>query len=336
VRPQGAPSTPLRDSTQENLVIRALSHIMFCFAVAGLACANPEAPVAPGGRAPGGAQVGPTVDAGDRAETTLRALLTRANTALARAGSPYIVAEAEWLSLGYTGSGEVFTSHHGNKRLPFQFVPNDPRRVGGGPGNAITYLVDRSDGSTVSGLSPARTEAAVDRAMASWGEVRCGASLLKVPDDGSDPDFLDGIFGFGGIGTPHAQITHAGWMEGVFPQGILAITFTVGFRDERGLYSDIDGDGRWDCAFREIYYSDDWPWGIDAGYPGIDVESVALHEAGHGLSQDHFGRQFRTPGNGMIRSTPRAVMNGGYTGLEQDLRGTDIAGHCGVWSSWNP
>jgi hypothetical protein len=319
-------------------VTRVLSYPILCLALAGLACANPEEPIEPGDRAREGAQAGPMANptAGAEAEATLAALLTRANTTLARRGSPYIVAEAEWISLGQTGPGQVFASHHGNRRLPFQFVPDDPRRVGDGPGNAITYLVDRSDGATVSGLSPGHTEAAVDRAMETWGKVRCGATLLKVADDGSDPDFLDGIFGFGGIGTPRAQITHAGWVEGVLPEGILAITFTVGFRDEQGLYSDIDGDGRWDCAFREIYYSDDWPWGIDAGYPGIDVESVALHEAGHGLSQGHFGRQFRTPRSELIRSAPRAVMNAGYTGLGQDLRGTDMAGYCGVWSSWDP
>jgi hypothetical protein len=313
-------------------VTRALSRIIFLSALTGFACAKPDIPTAPLGRAPLGAEIDHRADTG--ASATLRALLTRANAALAQAESPYLVAEAEWLALGAAGSDRIFAFDHGNKRLPFQFVPDDPRRVGDGPGNAITYLVDRSDGATLSSLSPSRTEAAIDRAIETWGQVRCGTPLRKVEDDGSDPDFLDGIFGFGEIGSPRAQITHTGWVRGVLPEGVLAITFTVGFRDERGLYSDIDGDGLWDCAFREIYYSDDWPWGIDADYPMIDVESVALHETGHGLSQAHFGRQFRTPGSGRIHSTPRAVMNAGYIGLQQDLRGTDIAGHCGLWSSW--
>jgi hypothetical protein len=47
--------------------------------------------------------------------------------------------------------------------LPAQWVPGDPRRMA--QGNKITYLVDRSDGATTSGLSKNRTEAAIDRAM---------------------------------------------------------------------------------------------------------------------------------------------------------------------------
>lgn len=32
-----------------------------------------------------------------------------------------------------------------------------------------------------------------------------------------------------------------------------------------------------------------FPWGIDVGLPGIDVQSVTLHEHGHSLGLGHFG-----------------------------------------------
>jgi len=262
------------------------------------------------------------------------ALVARANAALEEAQSPYRVAEAQWLTPQAMGENQILAFDHGNRRLPFQFVCDDPRRIGDGPGRAITYLVDRSDGSTGSGLSASDTEAAIDRAMETWGDLPGRLQVRKVEDDGSDPDFLDGIFGFGEVGVPRAQIVHAGWVHGVLPADVLAITFTVAFRDDRGLYTDVDGDGRWDCAFREIYYNDDWAWGIDTGLPRVDVESVALHESGHGLSQGHFGRISLVPSNGGLRISPLAVMNAAYTGPRQDLLGTDRSGHSSLWNSW--
>jgi hypothetical protein len=84
-------------------------------------------------------------------------------------------------------------------------------------------------------------------------------------------------------------------------------------------------------AWREIYYSSYYVWNIDAN---VDVETIALHEAGHGLSQGHFGTLFRTDANGMFHFAPLAVMNAGYTQVQQDLAGTDLAGHCSIWGDW--
>jgi hypothetical protein len=61
---------------------------------------------------------------------------------------------------------------------------------------------------------------------------------------------------------------------------------------------------------------------------------VALHESGHGLSQGHFGKAFGTDANGKIHFSPLAVMNAAYSGVQQDLKGSDNAGHCSVWASW--
>jgi hypothetical protein len=62
-----------------------------------------------------------------------------------------------------------------------------------------------------------------------------------------------------------------------------------------------------DTALNEVYYNDNFgdpdgtspdnPWVIDEELPGIDVETVALHESGHSLCVGHFG------------PPPKAVMN---------------------------
>ena len=90
-------------------------------------------------------------------------------------------------------------------------------------------------------------------------------------------------------------------------------------------------------AFREIYYNDGFTWEIDPNdQPGdgrFDLQTVALHEAGHGLSQAHFGAAFTT-GNGKLHVAPLAVMNAGYIFGQQQLAGSDNGGHCSNWANW--
>ncbi|MEK7829947.1 MAG: hypothetical protein AAB401_02620, partial [Acidobacteriota bacterium] len=95
--------------------------------------------------------------------------------------------------------------------------------------------------------------------------------------------------------------------------------------------TDIDNNGKLDTAFREILYNNAFTWRINSN---IDVETVALHEAGHGLSQAHFGTAFRTNSNGVLHFAPRAVMNAAYSGVQQHLAGTDNSGHCSIWAHW--
>lgn len=94
--------------------------------------------------------------------------------------------------------------------------------------------------------------------------------------------------------------------------------------------TDIDGDGNLDYAFAVILYTSLVPWAIDADF---DIETVALHESGHGLGQAHFGKGFLSA-NGKLHLAPRAVMNATYSGIQQKLTGTDNAGHCSMWGSW--
>jgi hypothetical protein len=223
----------------------------------------------------------------------------------------------------------------------FRWVANDPRRLA--QGDDITYLVDQSDGATASGLTSAQTEAAIDSALATWDASRCFAKvdIVKRADSGADPDIFDSFFGFGGFGNPFlADITNAGWLPRAFfeavggpggGRGILAFSATFIFVDEKGDPTDINGDNRLDTALIEVYYNNTFgqagtdrvgnPWGIDVVIPGIDVETVVLHENGHSLGIGHFG------------PPPAAVMNPVYAGIRHSPLAVDSAGMCSVWAS---
>jgi hypothetical protein len=304
----------------------------------------------------------PTAPAESQAEGA-RAALDTANTQLAAIGASTRISQIEWLTRSETGQvGQtVFFNNRGNKQLGADFVPGDPRRGGR---TSILYLVDQSDGAAVGGLTNADTEAAIDRAAASWNGVACSnIPIEKAPDTGVDPDVADFFFGGGDLGTLNlgpvtaVDIVHGGFAGAALfdavtpgcvpgsvtnPCGsvfILGITFTEVFVDENGNVTDVDHDGKLDVAFREIFYNNSdpdangatIPWRINA-HP--DVESVALHEFGHGLSQAHFGKAFVTSSNGKIHVAPRAVMNAGTDRMNQELLGTDVGGHCSIWGNW--
>ena len=224
----------------------------------------------------------------------------------------------------------------------FRWVANDPRRLADGIN--ITYLVDQSDGATASGLTNAQTEAAIDRSMNTWDASRClkKVDIVKRADTGADPDIFDSFFGFGGFGDPFlADITEAGWLPRAFfeavggpggGRGILAFSVTFIFTDDDDNPTDINGDNRLDTALNEVYYNNTFgdptndragnPWGINVNLPGIDVETVALHENGHSLGIGHFG------------PPPSAVMNPVYAGINTSPDPVDNAGMCSVWASW--
>jgi hypothetical protein len=274
-----------------------------------------------------------TQAAGGGTAAAMRTLGVQANAALATQASGVRIGTMEWITSvdgGEEGGQIVFFNDRGNKELASHFVPGDPRR--GGRTN-ITYLVDQS-GDTSDPTATGQTEAAIDRAMATWdGETCSTLNMTKNVDTGADPDFADELLGFpDGTGGSGADIVHAGWVPaGIFPSSFIAVTFTFVFVDGTGDPTDIDNNKRGDVAWRETYYNDEFVWRINGN---IDVETVALHESGHGLSQAHYGELFQTTSNGQFHFAPRAVLNAGYTGIQQALTGTDRAGHCANWGSW--
>lgn len=265
----------------------------------------------------------------------LQAKMLQINESLRAMGLNIAVEEIHFYTIGQGRPGNRIHAQQ------FRWVANDPRRLA--DGENITYLVDQSDGATASGLTAAQTEAALDSALTTWEADKClkKVDIVKRADSGADPDIFDAFFGFGGFGNPFlADIVEAGWLPKAYfdavggpggGNGILAFSVSFIFVDGIGNPTDINGDNRLDTALNEVYYNDNFgspgprmgnPWGINIVLPGIDVETVGLHENGHSLGVGHFG------------PPPDAVMNPIYAGIRQSPLSPDSAGMCAVWASW--
>jgi hypothetical protein len=287
-------------------------------------------------------------------EDDVRAMMATVNDHLAAMGEDFRLGVVEYYTenINNTEVGQIVYFDDRTHQLSSHWVPFDPNRDSR---RNITWLTDQVDG-TASGVTLEQTQTALSAAMATWNGVDCATIPLDQLDDfGWDwgyvqyqywrgPDDPPGING----GSPiwwYGDIRHCGWLppdfyEVVLGPGtstyVLGVSFTFIWIDtSTGLPSDMDNNGKDDVAFKEFYYNNWFPWGINTtGYP-IDVESIVLHEVGHGLSLDHFGKLFRTPSNGKLHFAPEAVMNAGYTGrIHQELFGTDIASFCSIWAHW--
>lgn len=253
------------------------------------------------------------------------------NAELLANGIQMQIAQVEFFSFGQGRSSTRILQQQ------FRWMPNDPRR--NPQGNDITYMVDPNNGATASGLSAADTEAAIDRAFATWNAERCTrANFVKRGYTGGDVTIYDAFFGFGGFGDYlAADIVNAGWYPpeffaaaGASPTGTLAFSVTFTWVNDDGTPADLNGDNYVDTALNEVYYNDAFggalrpgnPWGIDAALPSIDVETVGLHENGHSIGLGHFG------------PPPSAVMNPVYAGIVHEPRPTDHAGTCTIYAQW--
>jgi matrixin len=272
-------------------------------------------------------------------DTALLRKVNRLNAQLAARGLKIAIEGIDFFTLGNGRPG--IRIHQAGLR----WVPNDPRRLA--DGTNITYIFDQSGGATASGLTAAQTEAAFDAALATWGsdDALKKVQIVKRPDPGTDITIFDAFFGFGGFGDPFAaDIVEAGFFPRAFfdavggpggGRGILAFSVSFIFVDGNGNPTDINGDNYLDTALNEVYFNDTFgdpgndragnPWGIDIALPGVDVQTVALHENGHSLELGHFG------------PPPVAVMNPVYGGIRHLPLSSDDAGMSAVWGSWpNP
>jgi len=193
------------------------------------------------------------------------------------------------------GAGQtVFFSDRGNKQLASDYVPNDPRNLGG---TTVPFIIDGTEKMTSSGLD---TEPVLLTVRETWENVTCSKGL-EIPYEGTtqeDVGFVQFLEGFGGFpGFFPGVIVQAGVLPVDFfnaiVQGdgsnILGVCFTFSYIE------DINADGVPDVAIKEIYYNDRFNWQdvVSTGV-GDDFETVALHETGHALSQAHFGKVSRT------------------------------------------
>lgn len=211
--------------------------------------------------------------------------------------------------------------------------------------NNISYYVDESRPSSDVGVGI--STAAINASMTTWDEVSCSELGINKKDYVGPAGFIAGSYGYGDFRHPIfqwlADVVHSGWMPSDsnffndprfgFPSDgrdrILGATFTYIIVID-GVPSDDDDNGIYDVWFREIYYNDNFKWSDDG--TAIDIETVALHESGHGLSQVHFGKGFRNKGG--VHFAPRAVMNNSYSGIQTSIRGTDKVSHCANWEEW--
>lgn len=257
------------------------------------------------------------------------------NTALENQGLSIRLNQVEYY--GSDGAGNtVFFDNRGNKQLDADFVPGDARRGGF---TDIAYARDGTEGATSSGLTQAQTDGAILNAMNTWDNISCsqGLVLTNIGSSPFDLGYVEALVTGGAEGDFFfTDLMHSGFnttvTDAVFGPGsnVLGVTFTFLWTDASG-FTDIDNNNKLDVAFRDIYYNDSFSWAIGNN---IDVETVALHEAGHGLSQAHFGKLFTSNGNGNFHFAPRAVMNAGYTGVQTTIGATDNAGHCSNWGQW--
>jgi hypothetical protein len=294
---------------------RAVLSLALFAAVSATACADPQTDTlteeSPFGvsakRAPapsnGGVQ--------EAAESAIRALAPEIE---ARYGS----AEVRLLSASWIGDPDqldmggntVFFKDRGNKSIGAEWVPGDPRRGG------RTNILWATDTPFFVGMNPVDVDAAIDAAMATWNGQQCSTALPLEKTTVFDPGL---------------DLVHAGFV-GLAPTTIAATFPFIWIDASTGAPTDIDGDGNLDYAFALIYYNGLQPFATD-GVSHFDLQTIALHEAGHGLAQAHFGKAFRG-NNGKLHFAPRAVMNAAYSGIQRDLTGTDNAGHCSIWGSW--
>jgi hypothetical protein len=270
----------------------------------------------------------------------ISAMLDQANLALEASGADVRAAMAEYIAAGDEAGATILAKNVGNKMLGADFVPFDPRRAGwsgsvGGVADDITYAIDQTSDAVppLGGLTAAQTTAAIGRGVATWDALTCSTLPLTLNASGASDIGLYAFLVSGGVAGSNAvlaDVQHAGWRDLNFAGGVLAVTITFVF--VAGPPTDIDGNGLLDTALREVYFDPSWIWN-DNGVLDVDVESVAAHEFGHGLSQGHFGNIF-LKNDGSLMAAPRALMNALYAGVYRTLAGTDIGGHCGIWDYW--
>lgn len=285
-------------------------------------------------------------------DAQLLAVMNEVNAQLEAEGANYRIATAEYITAGAAGqSGKKVVATHGGvggNGIAFQFVPFDARRVAwsapvDGKVDGLTFAIDQTADATppLGGLTGAQTTAAIRRAMGTWNAEKCSSLALSEVATRVDLGFVASALRRSGSRTIAADIMHTGFRDlrlpaDLRPLGInlaadvLAVTFIMPFVDSKGVPTDIDGDGRGDIMFAEIYYNPNVAWGIGGN---VDVESIALHETGHALGHQHFGNTFARK-DGSLDTTPMAVMNPVYAGPRQKLHGTDRGLHCSRWATW--
>lgn len=266
------------------------------------------------------------------------AYLDNLNVRLAGAGAEYRVVKAEWI-MEARGSHEasiVFATDR-TLRLSSKWVPNDARRLADGINVTQATFQPLAVANGAGAAGPA-----IDASFDTWGGVACSnlPIVRRTLPAGIFPSAILSFTGF--VNDPFAaDIATIGFvpafiLDAVLGPGagtsVLGVTFTFIFVSG-GAPTDIDGDGRADTALKEVWYNNGFTWTTGSG-PGVDIETVALHENGHALELGHFGRVAVNLSSGKLNVSPRAVMNAFVLGVLRSPLGTDNGAFCGNFASW--
>jgi hypothetical protein len=260
------------------------------------------------------------------------------------------------------GLTHIVVQDRGNQAFTYQWVENDPRRHTD-DGLALYYRIDRTE--LPPGVTWEQTEAAVESAVATFRALTCGSvELIRVDDDpGENLGYIQDAVGFGGSPTLLPDITFAGWVPQEFftavgLPGSFGVTLPVvpdaadgspvwglDVLDPTRELTDINGDRKHDLVATEVYFNRDWNYVTDDEDLAntlfyIDVESIVLHELGHALGMDHFGRYevvLDQDGNFVdliLNPHSLSTMNTSNYLQKRDLSGSDVASFCGLYANW--
>jgi len=250
----------------------------------------------------------------------------------------------------------------GNQAFKYQWVEHDNRRHAE-DGLTLYYRIDRTE--LPPGVSWEDTEAAIESAVATFNQVKCGKNfeLVRVDSElGTDLGFIQDAVGFGGSPVPRADITFAGWVPDsffgtvglpgsngvalpvVFDAADESLVWGLDVLDPTREFTDINGDAKHDLFATEIYFNSDSTYVVDDPLGNtlfyIDLESIVLHELGHALGMDHFGRTkiiLDADGNFVdviINENSVNLMNTNNFFIKRDLSGSDNGSFCGLYGSW--
>lgn len=246
---------------------------------------------------------------------------------------------------GEPGQLIILRQDVGNGQLSHDFVYGDPRRAffnGGDPG--VNFAVHPGNKSTDANLL--NQEFWLTESVGIWDREVCSNMNINQTVSSGNPGVVELFFQTGQIfAIWEADLTQVGFFSAAdFPYfagnpNVLGVAFTLFWVDGSGNFTDIDNNGKFDVAFREIYYNDEFEWadnGVEGRQPSgiriFDFPTVAIHEAGHGVSAAHFG--LIGVKDGFLFAKPRSIMNAIYGGLLRELHGRDKGSNCSNWAQW--